>query len=180
MIVDKVKTDAMFGCGKPRLMVDAGALPEVSKHFDVVEFIRDTIRDLSYTHPILNKRRFTSQSLKRHDILLKAVEPEKSELVALVPQESTYPSTLEISTDHTEMDLHNSSSSRVLSHAKESVSRKDFVLPPLYDHQGYKACKRDFSVVAKANNLEILEAGKYTYVRSPPLQRTYLPHASNG
>ncbi|XP_067931778.1 uncharacterized protein [Watersipora subatra] len=54
VVIDRVKTDAMFGYGRPRLHVDSGVLPEVSKDFDVIKFIRDTMTDLSYTHPILN------------------------------------------------------------------------------------------------------------------------------
>ncbi|XP_067934566.1 uncharacterized protein [Watersipora subatra] len=167
VVVDRVKTDAMFGYGRPRLHVDSGVLPEVSKDFDVIKFIRDTMRDLSYTHPILNRRRFNLSSARKQNQDTKVKTPENCK--RLLREQSVH-----------EIDVPVLDTPAMMypkADTPKDSTKTSLVLPSVYDHQGYRATRRDFRISHGICPLNIQEAKSYFYVRSVPHQ---FNHSSNG
>ena len=172
MVVDCVKTDAMFGCGKPRLRVQAGAIPDVSEGFDVTKFIRDTMRDLSYSHPILNKYRFRESSKKEENKLLSSFK--KSKTLPEIRAARSLLAAHESSTTTTDLCVSEALGSSSVQLRHKDLPRKTLMLPSIYMHQGYKAVKRNFraapGLYKKDNHLEICDAASYMYIRCRPHQ----------
>ncbi|KAF6040226.1 hypothetical protein EB796_001440 [Bugula neritina] len=151
----------MFGHGKPRLRISASALPSTSKNFDVVKLIRETLEDLSYYHPILNKRRVVSRSLRCVTDSWADVE---------ITDDSP-PSVAESTTDvvHQEpIELTESVVEEQLQHQSQGdVHGKAIILPAIYNHQGYKLSIRNYHQSNQQSaKLDIKEAGKYLYIRN--------------
>lgn len=158
-VVCPVKTDASFGYGKPKFKVCGGTFTETSKTFDVVQLIRNTMLDLSYSHPKLNRRRLSIA--EKH-----FQEPD-------VDEGPVSPTLDTFSIDGEEDDIILEpviAETTPIKQSEKLVVKESVVLPALYSHQGYKPTKRDFSKQDQhsidTRRIEIKEAGKYNYIRS--------------
>lgn len=161
----------MFGYGKPRFHVSGNAIPELNNNnFDVVKLIRDTIKELSYSHPILNRRLNKTPTPQPED-----EEPEVSDdVLALTDDEFENDKTVAASIETLDLEASLPKSIEHLAPIKvqKEPLKKALVLPSIYNHQGYRPLRKDFSKRGSTpeSRLDIHEAGKYHYIRAMPHQ----------
>ena len=173
-IVEQVKTDAMFGAGKPRFKVSSHVLPKMgNSDFDVLKLIRDTMKDLSYTHPILSRRLNNSREQLRYTPNGPDSEQPKETTDSIVEDDTI------VLTETESLDLEASISNPEIFTPTFTEStepfRKAVVLPSIYKHQGSKLQRKDYTPTptrhrADLASIDIAEAGKYHYIRAMPHQ----------
>lgn len=158
-MLDRVKTDASFGYRKPRFKLSDRPGPETIRSFDVLQLIRETMTDLSFSHPILKRNRRESQVKTPPNYFVDLEEylsEEECEEITATENTSDNPPEEKITQKR--------SNSEQQINAKE-VKAQAIVLPAIYNHQGRNLTKRDYGKTSDSKPLEIHEAANYRYVR---------------
>lgn len=167
-VIDRIKTDASFGHGKPRYLLSDRPMTDPSRNIDLAQLIRETLEDLSISHPHLRQP-----------------EPHKTEAIQTEPQTD---SDAEVERDNatpTEKVIEEQPTVQQITTAEppdtresplrmatmvtptEHVAALPVCLPRIYSQRSRRLVRRDFTKrdVHKESQLTIGEAGVYHYIR---------------